>query len=139
MAITIADFRTRFPEFCDRTLYPDARIQLFIDDTVCWMGTDENHWCSSGQKYNYAQAYLTAHLLTKGTNSSAGDSSGAAGPITSKTAGGVSVTRSSIDTSNMSTTDADFSSTTYGQRYMEIRDQCFIGMLPAVSGGIYGC
>ena len=60
MATDVATFRVRFPEFEDDTEYPDARIQLFLDDTVAiYMGSDENRWCN---KYDIAQAYLAAHL-----------------------------------------------------------------------------
>lgn len=127
--ITVELFRTRFPEFVDNVIYPDARIQLFIDDTVTlYLGDDELRW---GGKYDIAQAYLTAHLLTVGTNSSAGDSNAKSGPISSKSAGGVSVTRA-VQTKDRSDTDDAFATTVYGQQYMIIRDRCFVGILTAV-------
>ena len=40
MAIDIATLRTRFPEFTDDTVYPDARIDIFIEDSqLIYMGT----------------------------------------------------------------------------------------------------
>jgi len=128
MAITVSDFRTRFPEFADDTEYPDARIELFIEDSqVAYIGTDEKRW---GGKYNYAQAYLVAHLLASGEASEAGDGSAKVGPVTSKSAGGVSVTRAA-SAKDRSDTDDFFMGTVYGQRFILVRNQCFAGVLVA--------
>lgn len=128
MTVTVAEFRTRFPEFADDTEYPDARIQLFIDDTqLAYIGTDEKRW---GGKYNYAQAYLAAHLLVTAEASSAGDSSVKVGPVSSKSAGGVSVTRA-VASKDRSDGDDFYMGTVYGQRFMMIRNQCFAPVLVA--------
>lgn len=132
MTVTVDQFRARFPEFCDKNEYTPERVQLFLDDATIFIGTDENHWGGS-VKYNRAQSYLSAHLLVKATKSEMGDTN-SSGNITSKSAGGVSVTRSSPDVSNMSTDDADLMSTTYGQEYIKIRDLCFSGILVATYG-----
>jgi hypothetical protein len=118
------DIRIRFPEFSDPVEYPDARIQLFIDDTICIMGADESRWSC----YDPAQAYLTAHFLAVGTATESGSSSGTAGPITSKSAGGVSVTRGYTASPGMSQQDSFYSSTSYGQRFLLYRDQSFVGV-----------
>lgn len=129
MATTVADFRTRFPEFSDDTDFPDARVQLFLDDAAnCYMGTTESRWCD---KYDFAQAYLAAHLLKIGTDQEAGASSANSGPINSKSAGGVSVTRTSSDMSNVSGTEAWISTTSYGRQYLNIRNTCFVGTIVA--------
>jgi hypothetical protein len=128
MACTVAEFRTRFPEFADDVEYPDARVQLFLDDSAnSYMGVDEGRWCN---KYNYAQCYLTAHLLTIGTGAEAGDSSVKAGPVSSKSAGGVSVSRAVVakDRSDM---DDFYMGTSYGYQFLIIRDSCFVGVLVA--------
>ena len=128
MAIDIATLRTRFPEFSDNTEYPDARIQIFIEDAqLIYMGADENRWQG---KYNYAQAYLVAHLLITAEASEAGDSSVKVGPVSSKSAGGVSVTRA-VATKNRSEGDDFYMGTVYGQRFMMIRNTCFAGVLVA--------
>ena len=125
MSTDVATFRIRFPEFADDTEFTDARIQLFIDDTLCYMGTGESRWCGL---YDKAQCYLAAHLLSLGTGSESGDSSSKAGPVTSKSAGGVSVTRAANNSDNGS----DFyGSTVYGQQFLALRDQCFAGVLVA--------
>lgn len=128
MACTITEFRTRFPEFSDDTEFPDLRIQLFLDDSANFhMGTDENRWAN---KYNFAQCYLTAHLLTVGTGSEAGDVSSKAGTVSSKSAGGVSVTRS-VMTKARSDADEFYMSTTYGQQFLNVRNMCFAGIAVA--------
>lgn len=127
MATDVATFRVRFPEFADDTEYPDARIQLFLDDAACYIGSDESRWCS---KYDLAQAYLAAHLLTVGTNTEIGSSASTAGPISSKTVGGVSVTRA-VNAKDRSDADEFYSSTSYGQQFLIIRNSCFVGVLVA--------
>ena len=125
MACEVATFRIRFPEFSDPVEYPDARIQLFLDDATCFIGTDEARWCG---KYDLAHCYLAAHLLTKGTATEAGDTSSTSGPISSKSAGGVSVTRA-VTSKDRSDSDEFYSSTAYGQQFLNIRNTCFVGVL----------
>lgn len=128
MAVSVADFRVRFPEFSDETDFPDSRISLFLGDaTLLYMGSAEQVWCG---KYDVAQAYLAAHLLTVGEGSAAGSSSAIAGPITSKSAGGVSVTRA-VTAKTRSDNDDFLLSTIYGQQYINIRAQCFVGVAVA--------
>lgn len=125
MACTVAEFRIRFPEFADDVEYPDARIQLFLDDAAnCYMGTDENRWCN---KYNYAQCYLAAHLLTVATGAEAGDTSVKSGPVSSKSAGGVSVSRAVV-AKDRSDQDDFYMGTVYGQQFLNIRNTCFVGV-----------
>jgi len=126
MAVTVAAFRARFPEFTDDTVYPDARIDIFIEDSqLIYMGADENRWQG---KYNYAQAYLVAHLLITAESSEAGDSSVKVGPVSSKSAGGVSVTRA-VATKDRSDGDDFYMGTVYGQRFLMTRNVCFVGVV----------
>lgn len=127
MTITVADFRVRFPEFVDEVEYPDARINLFIGDSTVYIGTSESHW---NGKYNLAQHYVTAHLLTIAENSAAGDSKSSAGTVTSKSAGGVSVSRSTV-AKDRSALDDFYMSTIYGQYFISLRNTCFVGVLTA--------
>lgn len=128
MAATVADIRLRFEEFSDVDMYSDAKIQMMIEDSILvYMGDQESRWCG---KYNYAQAYLVAHLLKSATDSAAGDSNSKAGSITSKSAGGVSVTRGSVS-KDRSDQDDFLSSTSYGQQFLIVRRSCFAGVLVA--------
>lgn len=125
MSIDVATFRARFPEFSDDTEYSDARIQIFIDDAAEDIGTDENRWCN---KYDRAQAYLAAHYLYTATSAEAGDASAKAGPISSKSAGGVSVGRAVI-AKDRSDQDSFYSTSSYGQQFLIIRNSCFVGVM----------
>ena len=127
MSCTVADFRLRFPEFADDTEFPDPRIQLFLDDAAEDIGTDETRWCN---KYNRAHCYLGAHYLTTGTNTEVGDNSAKSGPVSSKSAGGVSVTRAVV-AKDRSDGDDYYSSTVYGMQFIIIRNSCFVGVLVA--------
>lgn len=127
MAVDLATFRTRFPEFSDDTEYPDATVQLFLDDAQQDIGSDENRWCG---KYDRAHAYLAAHLLTVGSKTELGDSSSSAGTIQSKSAGGVSVSRA-VAVKSRSDADEFYMTTSYGQSFVVIRNGCFIGVLVA--------
>ncbi len=124
MGATVEQFRLRFPEFSDETEFPDARIQMFIDDTICIMGEDENYWCC----YATTQCYLAAHLLAVASATEAGSAGSSAGPIVGKTAGGVSVTRGHSG-NNRSDGDDWYMSTSYGQRYLADRNRCIIGAM----------
>lgn len=126
--ITVATFRTRFPEFSDEIEFPEERIQLFIDDSVAlYVGEDENHWRG---KYDIAQSYITAHLLSVASGSEAGDTSSKGGPISSKSAGGVSLSRA-VSVKDRSDGDDFLMTTVYGQYYISIRATCFLGVLVA--------
>lgn len=128
MAIGTATFRVRFSEFSDETILPDAKLQLYLDDAAnIYMGLDESRWCG---KYDYAQAYLTAHLLTVANGTSFGDSSSKAGVVSASSAGGVSVTKS-VTPKARSNQDDFLASTSYGQIYLSVRSLCFSGVAVA--------
>lgn len=128
MAVDVATFRIRFPEFSDNTEFPSERIQLFIDDSVILhIGTDELRW---GGKYDIAQAYLSAHLLSIGGETELGSKAANVGPVSSKSAGGVSVTKAVV-AKDRSEGDDFYSSTSYGQQFIIIRNRCFAGALVA--------
>jgi len=130
MVATTDIFRSRFPEFSDDVEFPDIRIQLFLDDAVTlYIGSDEGRWCG---RYDIAHAYLSAHLLTVGTNTEVGDSNSKSGSISSKSAGGVSVSRA-IPSKDRSDIDDFFITTAYGQQFLNIRNSCFVGALVANS------
>lgn len=123
--ITVAEFRTRFPEFSDPAEYPDPRIQLFIDDSVEDIGSEETRWCG---KYDRAQAYYVAHLISSADGTATGSSSAKVGPISSKSAGGVSVSYA-VSSKQRSDSDDFLASTAYGIQFLNIRNSCFVGVV----------
>lgn len=117
MATTPGTFKTRFPEFAKMS---DARVQMFIDDTVGFMGASTNSgvWCGN---YDVAQCYLAAHLLSLGEFTGEGDSSVKA-PIKKKAVGEV-VIEFAID--SVKANEKEFGTTAYGKRYLSYRRICF--------------
>lgn len=113
MSITLADFRTRFPEF---DTVADERVELFIEDAELTL--NESHW---GAKYNLGLYYLTAHLLAVGGRTST--SSGAAGAfssVASRAVDGTSISYNQPAIDRLG--DSFYMQTAYGQRYINLRD-----------------
>ena len=118
MSVNIADFRVRFPEYSDVPTFPDARIQLFLDDAELCI--DEDIY---GPMYDLAVCYLAAHELKLATDtSSTSAAAGNVGPVSSKTAGGVSKTMA-IGALDMTESDSYYALTTYGLKFLNIRDK----------------
>ena len=125
MAATIESFKLRFPEFADDSECPDLRIDMYLNDAIIlYLGTDEKRWNTS---YNIAQEYLAAHLLAMAAKTEAGNTAANSGPITSKSAGGVSVTRAA-NSKERSDADDFLMQTAYGQQYIVIRNRTFVGV-----------
>lgn len=117
MACTVADFQTRFPEFCE---VDDDRVQLFLDDTALLMGS-ESRWCDF---YNVAQCYYTAHLLVAAEATEAGDD-GILAPVKKQEVDDVVIEHA---VGSVSATSDDLNSTSYGKRYLHYRRICFVGI-----------
>jgi hypothetical protein len=111
--ITADSFKLRFGNFA---CYTDEKIQVFIDEAVLIL--NEIWW---GDKYNLGLNYLTAHLLSLSVKEESASNKAVAtsGPISSKSVDGVSVSFSSY--SPQDEDDAFYMSTTYGQRYLQLR------------------
>jgi len=109
--ITTAEFKVRFPEF---VTYDDARIQLFIDDATATVNLN----CLNS---DLMIAYLSAHLLVGGTQTSTGDSLPIKA-VASQSVGDVSV---SYTTASGGTASIDFyTGTAYGARYLNLKGSC---------------
>lgn len=112
--VTPDSFKVRFPEFSS---IDDGRVQLALDDAS--LIVDETRYAT---KYDLAIAYHAAHELKVATDiSSSPSASSNVGPVSSKSAGGVSVSRavSSID---LSSGDAYYQTSTYGIKFLSIRN-----------------
>lgn len=123
MPCTVEEFRLRIPAFSDAEMYCDALVQIKLDDAALTMGEDEICWCG---KYDRAQCYLAAHLMSVSEDQEFGDASSTAGPITSKSAGGVSLSTAGSSVSK-DLTDEFYSTTSYGTQFMIDRNSCFSG------------
>lgn len=73
-----------------------------------------------GRVYAQAVVYLAAHLLTLSERASSSGGS-AAGPITSASTGGVSISYGQVNTA-VSVSDATLSTTAYGLEFLALRN-----------------
>jgi len=121
--MTVADFRDRFPEFSDVTSYPDATIQLNIDDASLEVTS------LFGIYEEVALAYLSAHFLVTSNEATSGDVTGKGG-IASEAVDGVSVSYANavIDTQS----EQFLISTIYGQRFLRYKQKLSIGNVQVV-------
>ncbi len=124
-----AEVRARYPEF-DAATYPDARVQVAIDDAGARIGARWGTLASQGQ------AALAAHYLATSQARIASASGGtttttvngvgvATGAVKSMTVGDVSVTYETGGSSSTTTTRAasaaqQYGTTPYGLRYLEL-------------------
>ena len=132
MTATVSDFRTRFPEYSDSSLFPDPRIQLFLDDAESDM--DVSKW---DDLFDRGQLYLAAHYLVVGTGTAQSSTAGgqSKGNVTGKSVGDVSV---SYGVSNATMSDPTlYSTTTYGQQYLDLVRRLGCQMI-SVGGTITG-
>lgn len=120
--ITIGDLRLRYPEFSDEDLYPDNRIQLFIDDAVLIMKDNNGRWLDY---YNLAQSALVAHLLELASNTEGGGDGGLF-PISKQAVDDVLI-ESAINPVDV--TESLLFSTTYGRVYYKYLRKCFTTMI----------
>lgn len=116
MSATIVGFRTRFPEYSDINTYPDARIQMFLDDSALCI-----HSPVYGAMYDMAIYYLSAHELFMAIGTAKGAGSNV-GPVSSKTAGSVSVSRA-VASVDLTQGDSYYTLSQYGVKYLSIRDK----------------
>jgi hypothetical protein len=119
MAIDVATFRIRFPEYADIVLHPDARIQLFLDDAVlcvdedCW-----GQWHELGVYNLAAHEYALRYDATTG-NVKTGSSAGSAGALKSKTVDKVSGSYGFQDV-DLEKGYAYYMTTPYGRKYWNL-------------------
>lgn len=107
--ITTANFKLKFKEFTCKT---DDEIQIFLDEAVELL--NEAFWDT---KYDLGLYYLTAHLLALSDRmaSTSTKAIATAGPISSKSVDGVSI---SFAVSEFQNAAAEYyRQTLYGQRY----------------------
>ena len=123
---TVEQVRTRFPLFADPVSFPDARIQLALDDAVLSMGKPKQ-W---GNIYALAQSYLAAHFLARQVmaETSSGATTGSATGISVQNE--ISLQFSTLATAK--TSDDPLLSTIYGQEYVKLRRRV-VGILAGVA------
>lgn len=127
MALTPADFKTRYPEFAS---VDNARVQTMLDEAQLEVG--EGPW---GLFYEKGVFLLTAHLLVIDARRQAaggGGGSSSEGQVVSRKVGDVSVT---FGTQAQSANGSDqwYLSSSYGAEYLRLKKRKGMGMI-AVGG-----
>ncbi len=115
---TVNSIKTRFSEFAD---VADAVIEFAIEEAALEVGSN---WVTG---YNIAIVYLTAHYVASAVAESDASSSG--GDIASESFGRISISYAQGSTA----THTDKESSSYGKRFIELRDRNFGG--PVVING----
>ena len=122
---TLVNFRILFPEFDSAD---DARVELFLQCAIDVMSTDA---C-----YGMATMYRAAHELSLNTQQSSGsDNVQGAGALTSASADGLSVGFANPEWA-FDANGSYWSKTPYGQKYMQLIQECSNGS--RVTGGCGG-
>lgn len=106
---------TTLPGFTD----PDSG-DLFWPDVLLSVNQVNLSCDDTDQDRRMARIYLAAHILTKSYDAS----SGAAGPLTAESVGGI---RRSYGLIASSSTSASLASTGYGQQYLDILASSLVG------------
>lgn len=114
--VTTSTFKIRFPEFESQD---NARVQLFLDDAATQVSKTK-----FGTSYDLAIFYLIAHYLSL-SEKSANGSSGNVGAVASKSVEGVSVSYNQATANTQC--ESYYITTSYGQRYLEIKSQIAVG------------
>lgn len=113
ITVTVADFRTDFPEFSDTTRYPDSELQTFITQSMCYV-SNVNYGVLRNNCRKLAIELMVAHLQTLQDRITSGQN--ATGQIGSTSIDSVSV--SIIAPPNKDQFDYWLGLTPYGQRYL---------------------
>lgn len=114
MAVDVSGFRARFPEFSAPADYPDARIQLMLDDAA--LQINRGAW---GIKADLGTYYLAAHNLV--IQDPAAAVTPPNGSVQSESVGEVS--RSYAVSLTVSSNLGDFAWTRYGFLYDRLKRQ----------------
>lgn len=108
---TVKSIKTRFPEFADTD---DSVVEFAIEEAMLEIGTN---WTTA---YNIAVVYLTAHFIASAVAQS---EAGSGGDIASESFGRISISYAQGSVA----TQSDKSTSSYGERYMELLNRNFGG------------
>lgn len=113
MAVDLTGFRTRFTEFASTATFPDATVQLALDDAQLQINR-----CSWGNKADLGTYYLAAHSLLVNAPTYTNVITGA---VTGETVG--SVSRTYAGPLGYLQEMGDFAWTKYGILYWRLKRQ----------------
>lgn len=109
--MTPSDFKTRHPEFDSEA---DGRVQFFIDRADPYF--DVERW---GHFYTDGLCFWIAHEITSANRAATSGGAASSGIVQSESVGDVSVTYA-VSTASTGAQDQNYSTTSYGQRYLQL-------------------
>lgn len=118
--VTAASFRQNFPEFADASVYPDARVDFWLNFAI--KRTESRRWDESGFR-DEAVCFLVAHHLTMEAQAVAGGDGGAgmaAGAKTSESQNVGGVSYSDGYDGSAYTGAGQYAATLYGRQYLDL-------------------
>lgn len=123
-AITLEEFRARFPQFDEIS---DTKIALAVEDAEC-----ETSESAFGSNWKRAVAHLAAHFIatTYDANGFEAAPNAMGGRLTGRTVKSVSETYATDPT--LIGSDLQYSTTRHGQDFLRVRNQCIVGF------GVFG-
>jgi hypothetical protein len=116
---TPAQVKARYPAL---VAVSDSTIQVIINESVPMF--DEAKW---GAFYEQGMIAYVAHVVTVDQKLAAGNSNAQLGVLLSKKVGDVQVNYQGAQSLNA--TDSFYASTTYGQRYLQLKRLVSIGVI----------
>ena len=116
---TALSMKLKFPEFADVS---DMTIEFAIEEAA--MSFTDDNWTTGG---DIAIMYSAAHLIASGQAAANSFEGGSGGEIESESIGRLSISYKSNPAANSSATPDDYSSSSYGRRYIELRGLNFGG------------
>lgn len=129
MALTLAQFRTKYPAFVN---VPDGAVQGHLDDfVILYTGC-------YGEYYDVLQGYYVAHMLATNYNLTTGQSGGGSVTVvtTGRSVGDVSVSGQAI---GVDSDGSMWDGTTYGQMFKNLIALFGAGPYLTQSAHLYGC
>lgn len=129
MALTLAQFRTKYPVFVNT---PDGAVNGYLDDfVILYTGC-------YGEYYDVLQGYYVAHMLATNYNLSTGQPGGGAVTVvtTGRTVGDVSVSGQAI---GIGSDGSMWDGTTYGQMFKNLIGIFGAGPYLTQAAYPYGC
>lgn len=129
MALTLAQFRTKYPVFVN---VPDGAVQGYLDDfVVLYTGC-------YGEYYDVLQGYYAAHMLATNYNLATGAAGGGAVTVvaTGRTVGDVSISGQAI---GVGSDGSMWDGSTYGQMFKNLIGMFGAGPYLTQAAYPYGC
>lgn len=116
ITVTVAEFRTDFPEFADTVKYTNASLNAFISQAECYISTSNIHGPLRDNARKLGIELMTAHLQTLQDRILSGQT--ATGQVASTSIDAISV--SLVAPPNRTMFQYWLGLTPYGQRYLAL-------------------